>query len=227
MDKLCRGIPSYYAMLRIWWNRRFFDMSYSLGIMVSWKSLAKGIKGHWHRLVPGPQIEPEQHDSVPWAWASVFRHGKCDKVIWSFPQLRFLIMTLACKICIRSHWAKKLVSGPIQWDDLFTMDKLRRGINSCYDMLWVWWNWQFFYLSYRLDIMVSSSRLQKAFTDIGTIWSRGLKMNWSSIIAFCELEQVQLGMENEIRSSEHSRGWYFWNWTPHAKFALGLTKQKN
>ena len=41
MDKLCRGIPSYYA--RVWWNWHLFYLSYHLGIMASWKSLAKGI----------------------------------------------------------------------------------------------------------------------------------------------------------------------------------------
>ena len=42
----------------------FCYMSYHLCIMVNSKSLAKGIKGHWHHLVLGPQIELEQHNSV-------------------------------------------------------------------------------------------------------------------------------------------------------------------
>ena len=69
------------------------------------------------------------------------------------------------------------------------------------------------------------SRLQKTFRGIGTIWSRVLKLNQSSIIVFCELEKVYLGMENVIRSSDHSHGWYFLYWPTHVKFALGLTEQ--
>ena len=161
MDKIHMGIRSYNAMLRVCWNWRFFYLSYRLGIMASWKSLAKGIKGHWHHLVPGPQIEPEQHNCVSWAWVGVFRHGKCDKVIWSFPWLIFLILIAACEICIRSHWAEKLVYGLIHWDDPLAMDKLRRGIPSYYAMLRVWWNWRFFDMSYRLGIMASSKSLAK------------------------------------------------------------------
>ena len=161
MDKIHRGIDRYYAMLWVWWNWWLLNLSYHLGIMASWKSLTKGIKGHWHHLVLGPQIEPKQHNSVPWAWVGVFRHGKCDKVIQSFPWLIFLILTAACEICIRSHWAKKLAFGLIQWDDLLAMDKLRRGILSYYAMLWVWWNWWFFDMSYRLGIMASSKLLAK------------------------------------------------------------------
>ena len=69
------------------------------------------------------------------------------------------------------------------------------------------------------------SRLEKAFRSISTIWSQTLKLNRSSIIVFLELEKVYLGMENVIRLCNHSRGWYFWNWPPHAKIALGLTQQ--
>ena len=127
MDKHCKGIRSYNAMLRVSWNWRFFYLSFHLGIMASWKSLAKGIKGHWHHLVPGPQIEPEQHNSVPWAWEGILGRGKYDKVIWSFPRLIFLIMSPACEICVRSHWAKNLVSDLNQWDDPLAIDKLRRG----------------------------------------------------------------------------------------------------
>ena len=49
------------------------------------------------------------------------------------------------------------------------------------------------------------SRLQKAFRGIGTIWSRTVKLNESSIIVFLELEQVYLGMENVISLFDHSR----------------------
>ena len=72
----------------------------------------------------------------------------------------------------------------------------------------------------------SESMFQKAFRDDGTIWSWGLKLNWSSIMLFRELEQVYLGMENSIRSSNDSPGWDFWNWPLYAKFALGLTDPK-
>ena len=71
------------------------------------------------------------------------------------------------------------------------------------------------------------TRFQKAFRDIGTIWSRGLKLNRSSIIVFRELAKVYLGMENVIGSSNPSRGWYFWNWPLHVKFASGLTEKTN
>ena len=125
------------------------------GIMESWKLHAKGIKGHCHHLVSGPQIEPKPHNSVLWAWAGVLGHGEDDKVIWSFPQLIFLIMNLACKICIRSHWAKKLVSCFGQWDDLMAKGELGRGIHSYNVMLWIWWNQHFLYLSHCLGIMTS------------------------------------------------------------------------
>ena len=131
-------------MLRVCWNWRFFYLTHRLGIMASWKSLAKGIKGHWHHLIPRLQIELEQHNIVPWAWAGVFRNGICYKVIRSFSWLIFLILTAGCEICIRSHWAKKLVYGLIQWDDPLAMDMLCRGIPNYYAMLWVWWNWRFF-----------------------------------------------------------------------------------
>ena len=103
MDKLCRGIRSYNTMLLVYWNRRLFYLSYHLGIMASWKSLAKGIKGHWHHLVPRPQIEPVKHNSVLWAWEGFLGHRKGDKVIWSLSCLRFLKFTPACEIYIRSH----------------------------------------------------------------------------------------------------------------------------
>ena len=154
MDKLCRGIPGYYVVLWVWWNWQFFYLSYSLGIMASWKSHAKGIKGRWHHLVPGPQIETKPHNSVLWAWAGVLGHGKDDKVIWSFPQLIFLNMTLACEICIRSHWAKNLVACFGQWDDLMAKHELGRGIHSYNAMLWIWRNQHFVYPSQRLGIMI-------------------------------------------------------------------------
>ena len=47
----------------------------------------------------------------------------------------------------------------------------------------------------------SESMFQKAFRDVGTIWSRGLKLIRSNIMLFCELEKVYLGMEKIIRSS--------------------------
>ena len=122
--------------------------------MASSKLLAKGIKGHWHHLVPGPQIEPEQHNSVLWAWAGVLGHVEGDKVIKSFPQFIFLNMTPACIICTRSHWAKKLVSCFGQWDDLMAKGELDRGIHSCNGMLWIWWNQHFVYLSHHLGIMI-------------------------------------------------------------------------
>ena len=158
--------------------------------MASWKSLAKGIKGHWHHLVPGPQIEPEPHNSVLWAWAGVFGHGKDDKVIQSFPQLISLNMSPACEICIRSHWAKKLVSCFGQWDDLMAKGELGRGIHNYNAILWIWWNQHFFvqvtvWVSWRVE-----THLQKAFRDVGTIWSQGLKLNWSSIMLLCEIQQV-------------------------------------
>ena len=139
MDKLCRDISSYYVVLRVWWNWRFFYLSYSLGIMESWKSHAEDIKGHCHHLVSGPQIQPEKHNSVLWSWG-VFRHGKCDRVIRSFPWLIFLILIVASEICIRSHWAKKLVLCFGQWDDLTAKGELGRGIHSYNLMLWIWWN---------------------------------------------------------------------------------------
>ena len=76
-------------------------------------------------------------------------------------------------------------------------------------------------------LFLVESRSQKAFRDIDTIWSRGLKLNQSNIIVFHEIEQVYLGMENVIRSYDPSHGWYFLYWSPHAKFELGLTEQKN
>ena len=133
----------------------FFYLSYRLGIMVSWKSLAKGIKGHWHHLVPAPQIEPERHNSVLWSWVGVLGHGKDDKVIWSFPWFIFLNMTLACEICIRSHWVEKLVSCLGQWDDLMAKGEMGRGIHSYNVMLWIWWNQHFVYPSHHLGIMMS------------------------------------------------------------------------
>ena len=84
-------------------------------------------------------------------------------------------------------------------------------------------------LSIRVTIWVLwrvETRLQKAFRDVGTIWSGGHKLNSSSITLFHELEKVYLGMENMIRSSNASRGWYFWNWPLHVKFPLGLTDPK-
>ena len=50
------------------------------------------------------------------------------------------------------------------------------------------------------------SRLQKSLRDIGTIWSWGLKLNWSNIKVLCELEKVYLGMEKVIRSCDLSHG---------------------
>ena len=45
---------------------------------------------------------------------------------------------------------------------------------------------------------------QKAFRDIDTIWSRGLKLNQSSITMLRELVKVYLGIEKVIRSSNPS-----------------------
>ena len=161
MGKLGRWIPSYNLMLLIWWNWPVIDLSHHLGIMASWISPLKGIYAHLHHLVPGPWTEPKQHNVVLWAWEVILGHGKYDKVIWSFSWLRFLKMTPACEICVRSHWVEKLVSSLIQWDYPLAMDKLRSGIPSYYAMLQVWWNWWFFDLSYRLGIMASSKSLAK------------------------------------------------------------------
>ena len=141
----------------------FCYLSYRLGIMVNSKSLGKDIKGHWHHLVPRPQIEPEPHNSVMWAWTGVPGNGEDDKVIQSFLWLIFVILTAACEICIRSHWAKKLVSCFGQWDDVMAKGELGRGIHSYNAMLWILWNQHFVYLSHR--------------RDVGTIWSRVLKLN--------------------------------------------------
>ena len=139
----------------------FFYLSDRLGIMESWNSPLKGIWGHFHHLVLRPRTEPEQHNIVPWAWEGILGHGKDDKVIQSFPRLRFLKMTPTCEICLRSDWAEKLVFGLVQWDDLLAMDKLHRGIPSYNSMLWVWWNWLFFDLSFYLGIMASWKSLAK------------------------------------------------------------------
>ena len=155
MGKIGRGTPSYNVVLWIWWNWRFVDPIYRLGIMASWNWLPKGIYRLWHHLVLGPQTEPEQHTSVTWAWEGVLRHWKWDKVIGSFPWLIFFKLTVACEICIRSDWTKKLVSCFNQWDDLPSMGKLGRGIPSYNAMILIWWNFPVVDMSNHLGIMVS------------------------------------------------------------------------
>ena len=93
-----------------------------------------------------------------------------------------------------------------------------------------------FYYSYGINIFPiwvticvlwwAETRLQKAFRDIHIVWSWVLKLKWSIIAMFYEVEQVYLSMENMIRSSDPSCGWDFWNWPLHAKFTLGLTNPK-
>ena len=153
--KLGRGIHIYNEMLWLWCNKKFVYLSHSLGIMRSWNSPSQGFLGRWHHLAMGPQIEPEWDNIVPWASIGVLGHGKDDKVIRSFLWLIFLNMTLACEICIRFHWPKKLVSCFGQWDDLMAKGELGRGIHSYNAMLWIWWNQHFFYLSRRLGFMTS------------------------------------------------------------------------
>ena len=97
------------------------------------------------------------------------------------------------------------------------------AIMLCYESIGIdgFFIWVTVWVLWRVE-----SRLQKAFRDIGTIWSRGLKLNRSIITVLCDLEQVYLGMEKVIILFDRSCGWDFWNWPLHAKFALGLTEQK-
>ena len=156
-------------MLVIWWNWPVVDLSHHLGIMASWNSPLKGIQGHLHHLVPGHRTALKKHNVVLWDWEGVLGNGKSNEVIRSFPLLIFLKMTPTCEICVRSQWAKKLVSSLIQWDDPLAMDKLCRGIPSYYAMLRVWWNWWIFIWVTVWILWWVQSRLQKALRGIGTI----------------------------------------------------------
>jgi hypothetical protein len=113
-----------------------------------------------------------------------------------------------------------------QWDDLMAKG---RWVGESIAIMWCYDYDEINILSIWVTVWVLwrvETRLQKAFRDIDTIWSWGLKFNRSNIIVFHELEQVYLGMEKMIRSSNVSRGWDFWNWPLHVKFALGLTNPK-
>jgi hypothetical protein len=109
------GFPIWVTVWVLWWVQSCLQKAFR-GICTIW---SWGLKLNGSKIIMFHELEQV--------------YLGMENVIRSFdpsPWLIFLILTVACEICIRSHWAKNLLSCFGQWDDLMAKGELGRGIHS-------------------------------------------------------------------------------------------------